>query len=463
MDFPKQIQQNLDPGLKEPDGPTTWPGFNVFRLWRDVLGYLSSIRTRYGDIARINLMRTNLYLVSHPDLINQVFREEKSAQSKIAKSFFYRAFKPAFGDGIFNSDGNQWEVQRKLLQPHFQKSAVKKWFPIIVDESLNRFRRIAERPQHEYDLVKEILPLVQGIMSKCLFDRPLDDQAAKDCVEAIQVVSERMPQRAYASFVLNGILNTLPTPGNRRLKKALKTIDRTLEKMRQTCHDQPNDTSFFAILAGQVNHRELRDQLFTLFFAGQDTSINAIVWTLYYVSLNPEVEQRLRSEIEAVLSQHESLTYDALEALVYTKCVVSESMRLAPPAYAMYRDTVDKFELDATAIKSDSLITLCPYITHRHPDYWDNPDQFDPDRFVRTPHPPKYAYFPFGGGKRICLGQQFAMMEIVTVVALFVASFRFTLLQQPSVVQVPNMTLQPKYGVPVRLESTRYFDPVKGG
>jgi len=458
MDTLESTQQKSEPGQVDPEGPTGFPGLSLFLLWRNVLRFLSHLQARYGDVARVNLMGTSMYLISHPKHIGQLFRDEKKKPNRITKNFFYAAFKPAFGDGLFNSDGTQWQSQRELLQPYFQKSAVKKWFPVIVEETLDRFQKIQCEPRYTCDLTVEILPVVQGVMSKCLFNRSLNDKDAQSCVAALQIVSESAAQRAYASFVLRGFLNKLPTPGNRRFHAALETIDQALCTMRNQCLAEKHEDTFFSTLARQLTAGELRDQLFTLFFAGQDTSVNAIVWTAYYLALHPDVEQRLRAEIESVLIKRGSLTYEQIDSLSYTRCVVMESMRLTPPAYAMYRNTVRELTLAQYRIKKNTVMTVCPYVTHRHPALWENPDQFNPDRFMSQHQPSAYAYFPFGGGKRICLGQHLAMMEIVTVTALFVASFRFKLLPKPKVIPHTFMTLRPKYGVPMTLESTGFLN-----
>lgn len=435
---------------KEAPGPNDLPVLGGLPfLWRDLLGYFSNMQRAHGNIAQYKLFNTRAYLISSPKNITHVFQGERDGL--YAKSYLHDAFKPAFGDSLFNSYGEQWAKRRRKLQPYFQKSRVQKWLPVVLEQTNASFSQLKHNTPFRGDIVDVVLPLVQGIMSRILFGYKLEKRNAKKLVDAIQIVSEQVVKQAISYFFLSGVLNQLPTAANREFHRALSTIDEVLENM-SSAHQHVSDETLVAKLRDEVGIAELRDELFTLFFAGQDTTVNSIAWSLYYIATHPKTERKLRAEIDRIIPDG-ALTYDHISQLDYTRCVISEAMRLRPPAYALYRNALDDDIIGGYKIHKNSIMTLCQHVTHRHPDVWGpKSNTFEPERFANNcPRRDANAYFPFGGGMRTCIGIHLGMMEITAILALFMSQFEFKLLPTPPVKPHTFMTLRPKNGVPLEL------------
>lgn len=279
--------------LMEPQGPKGWPLINsVPAIASNPLRFFTRIREKYGDIASYKMFGFVSYLVSHPDDIATVFKAEKQ-QGKFEKEFFHNALYDYFGDGLFNSVGENWEVQRKQLKPYFQKSENSKWFPIIVEETLNHIQTVSGQSKiNGKDLV---LPVVQAVMCRVLFGIKPENESSAELIKALELVSEKLLTQSIGAFFFNGLLNKLPTPGNLKYKNALKIIDSSITKMSEG--DNKKNAGLLPLLSEQMSSKQIRDQLFTLFFAGQDTTANAILWTLYHLAKYPDVQNKVRQEI----------------------------------------------------------------------------------------------------------------------------------------------------------------------
>jgi len=433
--------------LLEPKGPKGFPLINsVPSIARNPLTFFTGIREKYGDIASYKMFGFVSNLVSHPDDIASVFKAEK--QGTFEKEFFHNALYEYFGDGLFNSVGENWEVQRKQLKPYFQKSENSKWFPIIVEETLSQIKTVAKDSKiNGKDLV---LPIVQAIMCRILFGIKPENESSKELIKALELVSEKLLNRSIGAFFFNGLLNKLPTPGNLEYTKALKTIDSSIKKMSAD-NDINKSGGLLPLLSEQMSSKQLRDQLFTLFFAGQDTSANAILWTLYHLAKYPDVQDKVRKEVNNLWpnsSDASGINAENIEQMQYLNAVIDESMRLYPPVYASYRDVKEDTQLGKYKLKKNSLLILSSYVTHRHPDLWENPNEFDPERF-NNKKPKGFAFYPYGGGKRICLGMHLAKMEITTILALLVAHLKFELEPGVKIKKEIYVVLRPKNGIPL--------------
>ncbi|MBU2570483.1 MAG: cytochrome P450 [Gammaproteobacteria bacterium] len=435
--------------LREAPGPKGCPlTGSLPMLASNILRFFERVTANHGDIALFTLGRKKVYLISHPKDLATLFADER--KGGYSRQFFHEAYKPSFGNGIFNSYGETWQKQRQILQPYFQKRAIEAWFPILREETELTIQRLTTRQQPHIDVEREILPLVQSIMCRILFGRPLDDDDSRRAVEAINTVSRYNVTRSISAFILNGVFNRLPTPGNRKFHQALDDIDRTLTNLRVKAEQAGDDSSLIAQLAPHFAAQELRDHLFTLFFGGQDTTVNAIAFTLYYLGKHPMIQQRAAAEIESVVGATGPLAYQDLKRLSYTDSVINESMRLAPPAYAAYRDVIGDRQLRDARIRDRSLVVFSPYLTHRHPDFWQDPERFDPERFMSGSAQERFAFMPYGGGMRTCLGMNLARVEILTVVALLLHHFQWTLPENYPVKFVPHMTLKARKGITIQ-------------
>lgn len=415
----------------------------------DMLKFFESITKKYGDIVLFKLGRKKIYLISHPKDVEKLYAGERKGH--YTRKFFHEAYKPAFGNGIFNSYGETWEKQRKILQPYFQKREIEAWFPIIREETEQAIHQLTQQQTETLQAEQVILPLVQSIMSRVLFGRPLGDEDSQQAVAAINTVSQHTVVRSMLAFIFNGVLNRLPTPGNRKYQRALKTIDHTMNNLRLKAEQAGDDKCLINQLAPLFSPQELRDHLFTLFFGGQDTTVNAIAFTLYYLGQYPDIQQRAREEINSVLAKKGSLGYKELKQLKFIESVINESMRLSPPAYASYRDVNGEQQMGDALIRDKSIVVFSPYMTHRHKSFWSDPEQFKPERFMNGAKLEKFAFMPYGGGMRTCLGLNLARVEMLTVVALFLQRFQWTLPKNYQAKFIPHMTLKAQKAITLKL------------
>lgn len=444
------LRGNRQPSLEDAAGPKGCPfvGSLPSLAW-NILKFFESMSKKYGDIVLFKLGSKKIYLISHPKDIETLYAGERKGH--YTRKFFHEAYKPAFGNGIFNSYGETWEKQRKILQPYFQKREIEAWFPIIREEAEQAIDQLAQQHPETLQAEQVILPLVQSIMSRVLFGRPLDDEDSLQAVAAINTVSQHTVVRSMLAFIFNGALNRLPTPGNRKYQRALETIDHTINNLRLKAEQASDDQCLINKLAPLFSAQELRDHMFTLFFGGQDTTVNAIAFTLYYLGQYPDIQQRAREEVNSVLTEKGSLGYKELKQLKFTESIVNESMRLSPPAYASYRDVVGEQQMGGALIRDKSIIVFSPYMTHRHKGVWSNPEQFKPERFMTGAKLEKFAFMPYGGGMRTCLGLNLAQVEMLTVVALFLHRFQWTLPNNFQAKFIPHMTLKAKKGITLKL------------
>ena len=450
--------------LLEVPGPCGLPIVGVLpQMWLDIPGFLSSAARRYGDIVRFKLGPQETYLVSRPADIKHIYQQEKNGVYE--KSLFYQQMKPVFGDGIFNSNGEAWHRQHRLLRPFFTKSYIAKWHKVIASAAAVMLDDWQEKAQNNQpvDLAVEMKRLVESIMARILFTTRIPEQDAEEAIGAIGTLSGQLMGRILRDFIFRGVLNDLPSPANRRFQKAVQTIDRTLARF--TPQSSVRNAAIEPLISSlrrardeetrwQMNAAELRDQVVTIYFAGQDTTANGLAWTFHHLSQNPNVAARIQAEVDKVFSGNLP-TSDELSRLTYTGWVINESLRLSPPAYAVGRNTICGDLIRNYRVPSNSLVTSSQYVTHRHPAYWESPDKFDPERFSqeRSRGRPRYAFFPFGGGQRTCLGMHLAMMEMTTITAMVMKAFTLQADPRHRVSHKASLTLRPRHEIKVFLHA----------
>jgi cytochrome P450 len=298
------------------------------------------------------------------------------------------------------------------------------------------------------------MPVVQAVMCRVLFGKKPENESSEELIKALELVSEKLINQSIGAFFFNGLLNKLPTPGNLQYKNALKTIDSSITKMSADTDNKKNE-GLLPLLAEQMSPKQIRDQLFTLFFAGQDTTANAILWTLYHLAKYPDVQNKVRKEVSVLWEnpcEASNINAENIEQMQYLNAVIDESMRLYPPVYAAYRDVKEETEIGGYQLKKNTLIILSMYVTHRHPELWVNPDEFDPERFINK-KTKGFSFYPYGGGKRICLGMHLAKLEIATILALLVANLKFELEPGFKIKKEIYVVLRPKNGLPLTVSA----------
>lgn len=444
---------------KAPPGPRGYPFLLLLVLPKArqaFLQFLLDAACQYGDVVSLRLGFHRAYLVTHPDDIQHVLQDN---HRNYRKSTRVERIKPLFGEGLTTSEGALWRRQRRLLQPAFQHQRLAALAPVIIDATaamLQRWQTVAELGQ-PLDVAREMLSLTQGIIIRTLFGTDLAGEA--DGVgQALTVAFEHLHHRVWAVLDL---LEHFPTPRNRRFRHALRTLDTFVYRMIHDRHHGGKDrTDLFSMLLNAWDHEtgegmtdaQLRDEVMTLLVAGHTTTATALAWTWFLLSKSPEVERQLQKELRTVLGGR-SPTGQDLPALRYTRMVIEEALRLYPPTWVTARTPREDDEIGGYAIPAKSQVLLSPFVTHRHPAFWENPEGFEPERFSpeRSAGRPPYAYFPFGGGPRVCVGKGFALTEMQLIIAMVAQIYRLRLVPGHPVEPQPTITLRPRGGILVTL------------
>lgn len=438
---------------KDVPGPRGYRLLGVFpRARQNPLQFFLSAARQYGDVVFLRMGFHRVYLISHPSLIKHVLEDNVHNYRKGGR---IEEIKPLFGEGVTTSEGDLWRRQRSLVQPAFHRQHLARLDTLMTGATaamLERWGSAAACGQ-PLDCAVEMMRLTREIALTALFSADVREEA--DAVgRALATVLEHINHRLWAFLDLT---ERLPTPRNRRFQQALRTLDTFVHRMIDE-HRQGSKASgdLLAMLLGsrdpetgaRMSDTQLRDEVMTLFVAGHQTTANALAWTWYLLSQDLDVQCRLRAELASVLGGR-TPTYQDLPKLTYTRMVIEEAMRLYPPTWITARTPIEDDEIGGYRIPANSVVLLSPYVTHHHPDFWENPETFDPKRFTpeRAANRPRYAYFPFGGGPRVCIGKGFALMEAQLIVAFVAQKYHLALVPGYPVEPHPMMTLQPRYGL----------------
>lgn len=439
--------------LPLPPGPSGFSG--PFYLWRDPLGFFLHLVTQYGDIAYHHGV-PNFIVVNHPDYIKHVLLNTNKTYNK--DLFDYKVLKQTLGEGLVTSDNPLWQRQRKLIQPVFHRKAIEGFGRLMGDASIAKANewQAAIVEERALDISHEMMHLTLEIVGKALFGTEVRDADAETISKALEVINI-MP------FSVNGILSTmpwLPVPSNLRFRAELAKLDevvfRIIDQRRREggqhedllsmlLHAQHEDTG------EGMSDKQLRDEVMTLLLAGYETTANALNWTWYLLAQNPKIEERLYEEVFAAL-QGQAPSVEDLPRVPYARMVIEESMRILPPVWGIARMALVDDEIGGYKVPARTPVFITPYTMHRHPKFWDNPEKFDPERFspAQTEKRHPYAYCPFGGGPRICIGNHFAMMEAQIVLCTMIQRFRLELVAGHQVEPEARVTLRPKNGLMMR-------------
>jgi cytochrome P450 len=346
--------------------------------------------------------------------------------------------------------------QRRLVQPAFHANRIASYAGVMVDYTLDRMA--GWRPGAVLDIDDVMMRLTMDIVSKTLFDAEVSSQA-NEVGEAINTLQALTVEDFKAGYMLPV---WVPTRRNRQIRRATRSVDVTVNQFirdRRESGEDKGDLLSMLLMAqdeddGSVmTDRQVRDEAATLFAAGHETTSNALTWTWYLLSQNPHVERKLHDELDRVLGGRPPALAD-LKDLSYTEMVVKEALRLYPPAWVlMNRISFEPIQLNGFRIDPGDWIWVCPYITHRNPGYFADPERFDPERFApqRESELPRYSYIPFGGGPRVCIGNSFAMMEARLVLATIAQKYRLEMVPGQQVVPEPEITLRTRNGLKVEL------------
>jgi cytochrome P450 len=418
---------------------------------RDPLSIMPKLAREYGDIVTMRYYNFRVYFVSHPDYIEQVLVGDNR---KFIKGRVLRKNKQLFGNGLLTSEGDFWLRQRRLAQPAFHRARIASYAGTMVRYAE---RLLAEwRDREERDIHAEMMRLTLQIVAKTLFDADVDGEA-KQVGRALVALMEFNSD--FRKLLLTP--TWLPTPRKIRATIATWRLDKIIFRFiaeRRASGKDSGDLLSMLLAArdedgSRMTDRQLRDEAITIFLAGHETTANALSWTWMLLAQNPDVEAKLHAELEAVLAGRAPSVED-LASLRYTGHVITESMRLYPPAWGMARVAIEDVEIGGYPIPKGCGVSLAQWVVHRDPRWFDAPEQFRPERWEGDllKRLPRFAYFPFGGGPRQCIGNNFAVMEATLLLATIAQKFRVRLVPGHQVVPMPSITLRPRFGIRARIE-----------
>lgn len=414
----------------------------------DGLAFFTACARDYGDVVPVRLGRRRLILLSHPDLIEEVL----TARARhTTKTVILQALRPVLGDGLLLSEGALWLRQRRLMQPAFHRQRIAAYGEVMAgcaDRAMAAWNDRETRDVHA-----DMMAITQAIVAKTLFDADVSDDAY-DVGHALHVLMEDFSRRRTRLFSLPEFI---PTPARRRTSRAIARLDGIVYGIianRRASGEDRGDLLSILLHAqdaddgSRMTDRQVRDEVMTLFLAGHETTAVALSWTLYLLAQHPGIEARLASELGSVLGGRLPTVAD-LPRLRYAEMVVTESMRLYPPAYTVTRRVVEPCEVGGYRLEPETTLVMSQWVVQRDARWFEKPEAFWPGRWENdlAKRLPRYAYFPFGGGPRLCIGNTFAMMEATLLLATITQRFRFTVVPGESVRPMLSVTLRPANGI----------------
>ena len=439
-----------------PPGPRRiFPLSGLFAYRKGPLPFFQNLAAQYGDISYFRLGPQEAFFLNHPEYIKDVL---VTNHQNFHKGLALQRAKRLLGEGLLTSEGEFHRRQRRLAQPAFHRARIASYAGVMTAYAAEKRERW--RDGETLDLSEEMMQLTLGIVGKTLFDADVVSEA-QQVGEAMTVVMDLFNTITIPFFEL---LQKLPLPQLRRFDSARVRLDaiiyRLIEERRRSGEDRGDLLSMLLLAqdtegdGGTMTDEQLRDELMTIFLAGHETTANALTWTWYLLSQNPEVEAKLHDEIDRVLEGRLPIFEDVAQ-LKYTEMVLAESMRIYPPAWAIGRLAMNESEIGGYVVPKKSLVLMSQFVMHRDPRYFPEPLRFDPDRWTAGSREarPQFSYFPFGGGPRRCIGEGFAWMEGILLIAALAQHWQMRLAPNHPVALKPVITLRPKHGM--RMTVTR--------
>jgi cytochrome P450 len=428
----------------------------LLAMRRNPLTFMEELHGKYGDLINYRTLGRQVFMLFHPEMTQDMLitRSRNHHQGRVMQRS-----RKVLGNGLLTSEDSFHLRQRRLIQPAFHRQRVFGYGRAMVD--------YAERHQQRWrdgevlDIHQEMMRLTLAIVGKTLFDTDVEG----DSQEIGSALNTFMHLFKFAVLPFSEYLERLPIPPVLRMRRARERIDRVIyrfiEERRRTGEDRGDLLSM--LLAAEDNETvgegnrmdndQIRDECVTLILAGHETTANALTWTLYLLAQHPTIAQRLTDQLNQVLGQRAPEPED-YPNLKYAEMVFSESMRLYPPAWGIARTVIEPYEAFGVAFPKDAIILTSQWITHRDPRWYPDPLSFDPERWTVAARAgrPKFAYFPFGAGPRQCIGESFAWMEGVLLLASIVRNWNFSVVPETRVELLPLITLRPKFGMKLRVE-----------
>ena len=422
----------------------------------DMLGLFTATAREYGGIAQFKLLNKSYLLLTNPDYVKYILQDN---YRNYIRGQSVETGRVLLGNGLPLIDGDFWLRERRMLQPAFHRERLGKLATTatgVIETSMQAWAAKAKANQ-TLDLDDEMMRLTLTVIIKSMFSADIDDKI-QSLSHAFNVASRFMLWRSQQLWKLP---LSVPLPRHVEYNRALQVLNDTIYPLIADGRKHPKDDLLGMILAMRdaetgegLSDRQARDEVVTIFFAGHETTAATLAWTFYLLSQHPEVEERLRAEIESVLNKRLPAFAD-LPQLVYMQQVINEVLRLYPAAYLFAREAVVNDVLDGYLIPAKTMIFISPFVAHRNPAYWPDPERFDPDRFTpeQVASRPRHVYYPFGEGPHVCIGNNFALMEMQLILSMALQRFRLRLVPGHPVALKPEATLRPRYGMKMKLEA----------
>lgn len=437
-------------------GPTGWQmGRKLLNAQRNPVRNFLQAQQTFGGVVQLPLGLRKLYLVSDPEAVKYVLQDNNRNYTKRGNVDNQLTLS---GNGLLNSEGDFWRRQRRLAQPAFHRQHIAAFGTAMVEETEKMLAQwetytAAQRP---FDVAQEMMHLTLAIVSRTLFGTALSEAEMNQVGQAMPHLLRETRKRVLRP---RAILHKLPTRTNRAYDRYLAQLDSIVYRMineRRQSGAEKNDLLGLLLAARDeetgegMSDLQLRDEAMTIFLAGHETTANLLAWAWYLLGQHTAVRQRLQAELQEVLGGRLPTTAD-MPHLTYTNMVIQEVMRLYPPAWAILRTNTEPDTVGGYHIPAHSTLVLSAYVLHHRADLWPNPESFDPERF--TPEQQKerhrYAYLPFGGGPRLCIGNNFALMEAALIMATIAQRVDLQLVPGHPVEMETAITLRPRYGIQI--------------
>ena len=412
---------------------------------------------KYGDIVLYKVAWINAFLVNHPDYIKDILQTQNQ---KFIKGDPVKFTKLLVGEGLLTSEGEFHLRQRRLAQPAFHRQYLDTYAKTMVDYAIKLQKHWENGASLEVS--QSMMQLTLSIVAKTLFDTNIESDTT-ELTQALNV-TQQWADRVVLPPFLAFFLESLPIPKNRRYRLARaylnETIYRLIRERRENAGEHKDLLSLLMSMQDEegdhsgMTDKQLHDEAITFFLAGYETTSLALTWAWYLLSQNPEVEERLHEELDTVLDGNPP-TINDLPKLTYTEMIFTEVLRLYPPVHTLVRTSITEYNPGNFTVPSGAILFLSPYLMHRDPRYFPEPEKFKPERWTVSFKEtlPKFAYFPFGGGPRKCIGEQFAWMEGILLLATLAQKWKFQLEKDQLVELKPLITLRPKHGMKMIVSS----------
>jgi cytochrome P450 len=446
------------PTLTKPRGPKNAPFVgNLPSFRRNPVKFLTRMAATYGDMAYYKLGPIDAYFFNHPDFVRDIL---VTRQGNFVKSRMLQRARVLLGEGLLTSEGQFHLRQRRMVQPAFHRDRLAGYAAIMSEYAARK--REQWRAGETLDVADEMMRLTLAVVGTTLFSADVESEAG----EIGSALTSVLKMFDMLMLPFSEYFEKLPFPAIKRFEKGRDTLDRIIYRMiaeRRACGEDKGDLLSMLLMSQDeestdadrtMSDKQVRDEALTLFLAGHETTANALTWTWYLVSQNPECEARLHREIDEVLNGR-TPGFDDFPNLRYTEMVVAESMRLYPPAWGIGRMALENFEIGGVEVPAKSICIMSPYVMHRSPAYYPDPERFDPERWTPEARQarPKFSYFPFGGGSRVCIGERFAWLEGVLILATFAQKWKLRLVPGHPVEILPLITLRTKHGMKMTVEA----------